>query len=92
MASPYARVVVMSMVKRWVSLINSSALVALGGEQKYEIDLVKFPVSDEFIRKKNREVRASIRKYASIFWGLILLALIGIFSIIYFLINWAINA
>jgi hypothetical protein len=30
-----------------------SALISLGGDRKLEIDLVKFPVSDEFIQQKN---------------------------------------
>ncbi len=64
-----------------------STLVSLGGNQKHEIELVNFPVSDDYIENKNREMRLLLRKIGIYVWAVILLFLIGIGGIIYMLIN-----
>ncbi len=69
-----------------------SALVALGGDQKHQIDLVKFPVSDENIREMNKEMRSILRKFGILIWGLILLLMLGLGSVIYFLLGGLFNA
>jgi hypothetical protein len=75
-----------------LSEIFYSALVSLGGDQRYEEDLVQFPVSDDFIKNKNIQVRSCIRKFTSKLWGVIILALVGICGILTLIIGWAINA
>jgi hypothetical protein len=69
-----------------------SSLVLLGGDQKHEIDLVNFPVSDEYIMQKNREMRSLLRKAGTYIWALILLMLTGIGSLVYLFLRWVINA
>jgi hypothetical protein len=61
-----------------------SALISLGGENPHQLELVTFPLAEDYLRRKNRQIRALLGITGLFIWAVA----IGLVCLVYHVINW----